>query len=59
MGQSNLAKIKESTAIFQFNIRDNDKHSTNNLQLEFNHAQLLEFYQKLELMQNQLDVLGV
>ena len=59
MGQSNLAKIKESSAIFQFNIKDHDNNTSKDLQLEFNHAQLLQFYHKLESMQNQLDVLGV
>eukprot|EP01091_Cochliopodium_minus_P020085 TRINITY_DN8661_c0_g2_i1.p1 TRINITY_DN8661_c0_g2~~TRINITY_DN8661_c0_g2_i1.p1 ORF type:complete len:202 (-),score=63.39 TRINITY_DN8661_c0_g2_i1:25-630(-) len=59
MGQSNLAKVKETSAIFQLNITNHDEDTTNNLQLEFDHSQLLQLYQKLELIQKQLDQLGV
>ena len=60
LAQSNLSKIKETTAIFQFHVSNNHQQSlpSSPLHLEFNHQQLFDFFLQLQQIQKQLDSLG-
>ncbi|XP_063050382.1 COMM domain-containing protein 10 [Engraulis encrasicolus] len=57
MGQSDQAKLKAPHAVLDLGLQNEDTEERENLQVEFNHQQLLEFYHKLETIQAQLDSL--
>ncbi|XP_071775794.1 COMM domain-containing protein 10 [Centroberyx gerrardi] len=57
MAQSSQAKLKDPSAILQLGLRSEDSEVQENVFVEFNHQELLEFYNKLEIVQGQLDSL--
>jgi len=57
-GQASRAKVKLPNAVFQMAVKDDDSGKTNNIKLEFTHDELYEFYNKLELIQKQLDTIS-
>lgn len=57
MAQSSQAKLKSPSAVLQLGLRSEDSEAQENVFVEFNHQELLEFYNKLEIMQGQLDSL--
>jgi len=61
IGQSNLYRLKEPTAILQVGLHttsDIKEKSSENITMEFNHKELYELFEKLETIQEQLDNLG-
>jgi len=56
--QDDVTKLKGTQSLFQFNIRNNAQESApiEKLQVEFTQDQLLHFYNQLETIQQQLDV---
>mmetsp|Transcript_8375 Transcript_8375/g.12738 ORF Transcript_8375/g.12738 Transcript_8375/m.12738 type:complete len:210 (+) Transcript_8375:1264-1893(+) len=66
LAQSSLSKVKTPSAVFEFQLTNSDAQQTTDstdggdekLHIEFSHAQLFEFYQKLEQIQQQLDALS-
>ncbi|CAL8345352.1 unnamed protein product [Lota lota] len=57
MAQSSQAKLKDPSAVLQLGLRAEDSEAQENIFVEFNHQELLEFYNKLEIVQGQLDSL--
>ncbi|XP_040897329.1 COMM domain-containing protein 10 [Toxotes jaculatrix] len=57
MAQSSQAKLKSPSAVLQLGLRSEDSEVQENVFVEFNHQELLEFYNKLEIVQGQLDSL--
>ncbi|XP_038660975.1 COMM domain-containing protein 10 isoform X1 [Scyliorhinus canicula] len=57
MGHSTQAKMKSPHAILELGVNSEDSENAEKVLLEFNHEELLEFYNKLEIMQTQLDAL--
>ncbi|XP_008416463.1 COMM domain-containing protein 10 [Poecilia reticulata] len=57
MAQSSQARMKSPSAVLQLGVRNEDSEVQENIFVEFNHQQLLEFYDKLEIVQGQLDSL--
>ncbi|XP_047236238.1 COMM domain-containing protein 10 isoform X1 [Girardinichthys multiradiatus] len=57
MAQSSQARLKSPSAVLQLGVRNEDSEVQENILVEFNHEQLLEFYNKLEIVQAQLDSL--
>ncbi|XP_015232604.1 COMM domain-containing protein 10 [Cyprinodon tularosa] len=57
MAQSSQARLKSPSAVLQLGVRNEDSEVQENIFVEFNHQQLLEFYNKLEIVQGQLDSL--
>ncbi|XP_062237667.1 COMM domain-containing protein 10 isoform X2 [Platichthys flesus] len=57
MAQSSQAKLKSPSAVLQLGLRKEDSEVQENVFVEFNHQELLEFYNKLEIVQGQLDSL--
>ncbi|XP_060738174.1 COMM domain-containing protein 10 [Tachysurus vachellii] len=58
MGQSSQAKQKEPHAVLDLGIREeDDSEHLQKVHVEFSHQELLEFYNKLETIQAQLDSL--
>ncbi|CAL8249213.1 unnamed protein product [Merluccius merluccius] len=57
MAQSSQAKLKDPSAVLQLGLRAEDSEVQENVFVEFNHQELLEFYNKLEMVQGQLDSL--
>ncbi|XP_069745947.1 COMM domain-containing protein 10 [Narcine bancroftii] len=57
MGQSTQAKLKTAHTILELGINSEDSENTENIFVEFNHGELLDFYNKLETIQAQLDSL--
>ncbi|XP_006626917.1 COMM domain-containing protein 10 [Lepisosteus oculatus] len=57
MAQSRQAKMKSPRAVLELGISNEDSENTQKVFLEFNHKELLEFYNKLETIQAQLDSL--
>ncbi|XP_012725557.1 COMM domain-containing protein 10 [Fundulus heteroclitus] len=57
MAQSSQARLKSPSAVLQLGVRKEDSEAQENVFVEFNHQQLLEFYDKLEIVQGQLDSL--
>ncbi|KAG7281501.1 hypothetical protein CRUP_012444 [Coryphaenoides rupestris] len=62
MAQSSQAKLKDPSAVLQLGLRAEGSESLTlqaqeNVFVEFNHRELLEFYNKLEIVQGQLDSL--
>ncbi|KAF4072226.1 hypothetical protein AMELA_G00260620 [Ameiurus melas] len=58
MGQSSQAKQKEPHAVVDLGVREEDESEhVQKVHVEFSHQELLEFYNKLEMIQTQLDSL--
>lgn len=57
MAQSSQAKLKTPSAVLQLGLRSEDSEARENVFVEFSHEELLEFYNKLEVVQGQLDSL--
>ncbi|XP_024130355.1 COMM domain-containing protein 10 isoform X1 [Oryzias melastigma] len=57
MAQSSQARLKSPSAVLQLGLRSEDSEAQENVFVEFNHEELLEFYNKLEIVQGQLDSL--
>ncbi|XP_056143708.1 COMM domain-containing protein 10 [Lampris incognitus] len=57
MAQSSQAKLKTPSAVLQLGLHTEDSEAQENIFVEFNHQELLEFYNKLEIVQGQLDSL--
>lgn len=57
MAQSSQTKMKDPSAVLQLGLRGEDSEAQENVFVEFNHQELLEFYNKLEIVQGQLDSL--
>ncbi|XP_043966202.1 COMM domain-containing protein 10 [Gambusia affinis] len=57
MAQSSQARLKCPSAVLQLGVRNEDSEVQENIFVEFDHQQLLEFYDKLEIVQGQLDSL--
>ncbi|XP_035514993.1 COMM domain-containing protein 10 [Morone saxatilis] len=57
MAQSSQARLKSPSAVLQLGLRSEDSEVQENVFVDFNHQELLEFYNKLEIVQGQLDSL--
>ncbi|XP_019743279.1 COMM domain-containing protein 10 [Hippocampus comes] len=57
MAQSSQARLKSPSAVLQLGLRNEDSQVGENVFVELNHQELLEFYNKLEIVQGQLDSL--
>ncbi|XP_075035557.1 COMM domain-containing protein 10 isoform X2 [Mixophyes fleayi] len=57
MAQSTQAKMKSPQAVLELGVSTEDTKNLEKVFLEFNHTELLEFYNKLETIQAQLDSL--
>ncbi|XP_077571416.1 COMM domain-containing protein 10 [Stigmatopora nigra] len=57
MAQSSQARLKSPSAVLQLGLNNEDSQVQENIFVEFNHQELLEFYNKLEIVQGQLDSL--
>lgn len=57
MAQSSQARLKSPSAVLHLGVHNEDSEVQENIFVEFNHQQLLEFYDKLEVVQGQLDSL--
>ncbi|XP_029018920.1 COMM domain-containing protein 10 isoform X4 [Betta splendens] len=57
MAQSSQARLKSPSAVLQLGLRSEDSEVQDNVFVEFNHQELLDFYNKLEIVQGQLDSL--
>ncbi|XP_029366579.1 COMM domain-containing protein 10 [Echeneis naucrates] len=57
MAQSAQAKLKSPSAVLQLGLHNEGTEVQKNVFVEFNHQELLEFYNKLEVIQGQLDSL--
>ncbi|XP_023120241.1 COMM domain-containing protein 10 [Amphiprion ocellaris] len=57
MAQSSQARLKSPSAVLQLGLHNEDSEVQENVFVEFNHQELLEFYNKLEIVQGQLDSL--
>ncbi|XP_023230180.1 COMM domain-containing protein 10-like isoform X2 [Centruroides sculpturatus] len=56
MAQASRTNLKTPLGILELEI-SSDKDKNNKIQFQFNHQQLYELYNKLEIIQNQLDAL--
>ncbi|XP_072243052.1 COMM domain-containing protein 10 [Leuresthes tenuis] len=57
MAQSSQARLKSPSAVLQLGLQREDSEVQENVFVEFNHQELLDFYNKLETVQGQLDSL--
>lgn len=57
MAQSSQARLKSPSAVVQLGLHNEESEVQKNVFVEFNHQELLEFYNKLEVIQGQLDSL--
>ncbi|XP_070760772.1 COMM domain-containing protein 10 [Enoplosus armatus] len=57
MAQSSQARLQSPSAVLQLGLRSEDSEVQENVFVDFNHQELLEFYNKLEIVQGQLDSL--
>ncbi|XP_066567399.1 COMM domain-containing protein 10 [Amia ocellicauda] len=57
MAQSTQAKMKSPHAVLELGVKNEDSENTEKVFVEFSHEELLEFYNKLEIIQAQLDSL--
>ncbi|XP_040277590.1 COMM domain-containing protein 10 [Bufo bufo] len=57
MAQSTQAKMKSPQAVLELGVSTEDTKNLEKIFVEFNHQELLEFYNKLETIQAQLDSL--
>ncbi|CAK8676692.1 unnamed protein product [Clavelina lepadiformis] len=58
LAQDNKTQVKESNAIFHLNLKKSEIGKAEKLSLELTHKELLHFYNKLEILQDQLDSLS-
>ncbi|EDV26314.1 uncharacterized protein TRIADDRAFT_54176 [Trichoplax adhaerens] len=58
LAQSEKTKMKAPNAILELGIRSEDKNTKEKVHVEFSHAELYDFYDKLEIIQSQLDSLN-
>ena len=59
VGQSNTAKLRDSSVIIDFNTVSPEGNGENSsFSVEFDHAKLYDFFLSLERIQEQLDALG-
>ncbi|KAM9742965.1 COMM domain-containing protein 10 isoform 2-T3 [Menidia menidia] len=57
MAQSSQARLKSPSAVLQLGLQSEESEVQESVFVEFNHQELLEFYNKLEIVQGQLDSL--
>ncbi|KAM4819498.1 COMM domain-containing protein 10 [Thomomys bottae] len=57
MAHSAQAKLKSPQAVLQLGVRSEDSKELDKVLVEFSHKELLDFYNKLETIQAQLDAL--
>ncbi|XP_068166067.1 COMM domain-containing protein 10 [Antennarius striatus] len=57
MAQSSQARLKSPSTVLQLGLQNEDSEVQENVFVEFKHQELLEFYNKLEVIQGQLDSL--
>ncbi|KAM8759700.1 COMM domain-containing protein 10 [Acanthopagrus schlegelii] len=57
MARSSQARLKSPSAVLQLGLRSEESEVQENVFVDFNHQELLEFYNKLEIVQGQLDSL--
>ncbi|XP_034780625.2 COMM domain-containing protein 10-like isoform X1 [Acipenser ruthenus] len=57
MAQSTQAKMKSPCAVLELGVRSEDSENSEKMFVEFSHEELLDFYNKLETIQAQLDSL--
>ncbi|CAI5649886.1 COMM domain-containing protein 10 isoform X1 [Oreochromis niloticus] len=57
MAQSSHARLKSPSAVLQLGLQGEESEVQENVFVEFNHQQLLDLYNKLEIVQGQLDSL--
>jgi hypothetical protein len=57
MGESNLTRLQDPCALFEFGLTRADGE-TEKLAVEFNHSEMYDLFLKLERMQEQLDGLS-
>lgn len=57
MAQSSQSRMKSPSAVLQLGLRSEDSEAQENVFVELNHRELLDFYNKLEIVQGQLDSL--
>ncbi|CAF1154613.1 unnamed protein product [Rotaria magnacalcarata] len=55
--QASKSKVKRPTAIYEFQLKNEQTQQIENLQTEFNKDELYAFFEKLESIQSQLDTL--
>ena len=59
VGQSNAAKLRDSSVIFDFKTTSPDGNGKDSsFAVEFDHEKLYDFFLSLERIQEQLDALG-
>lgn len=58
MAQNGQAKMKLPNALFQLGVKDDTTGKLDNIRMEFTHDELYEFYNKLEVIQRQLDTIS-
>ncbi|XP_032371531.1 COMM domain-containing protein 10 [Etheostoma spectabile] len=56
MAQSSQARLKSPSAVLQLGLRNEDSEVQENVFVDFNHKELLDLYNKLEIVQGQLDL---
>lgn len=57
MAQSSQAKLKAPHAVLELGLHNEDSEGVEKVFMELNHQELLDFYNKLEMVQTQLDSL--
>lgn len=58
LSQDSRTEVKNTTALFHLNLLNNSSQKGEKIDLEFTHEELLAFYEKLEVLQTQLDALS-
>ncbi|UJR15085.1 hypothetical protein I4U23_002052 [Adineta vaga] len=57
ISQGSKSKVKRPTAIYEFQLKNEQTQEMEKIQTEFNKEELYTFFEKLELIQSQLDAL--
>ncbi|CAF1030385.1 unnamed protein product [Adineta steineri] len=57
ISQASKSKVKRPTAIYEFQLKNEQTQQIENIQTEFNKEELYVFFEKLESIQSQLDAL--
>mmetsp|Transcript_10864 Transcript_10864/g.11283 ORF Transcript_10864/g.11283 Transcript_10864/m.11283 type:complete len:198 (+) Transcript_10864:15-608(+) len=58
VGESNLTKLQNPTALFEFTLSTQTEGETEKTAIEFSHSELFSFFKDLERIQGQLDSLS-
>ncbi|XP_039272135.2 COMM domain-containing protein 10-like [Styela clava] len=58
VAQGSKSKITEPNVVLQLNVNDPSEKGSHDVLMEFNHEELLAFYNKLETIQEQMDALS-